>query len=286
MECEALPSSAGVNCVDPLLLQAVDYESTVLTLDPSAAPEKQAKVAMDQAIGSGSIEQLQVVLGQIMQHLPLEATVLMMHALRSVARAGNLGMMQHLLAQLSGCPPQNLLDFLKYALDGAAEQENAVMIEYCLREAEKAFCPAYPEQFRELVQHAVNTAARHGKLKVLKCLMDHTAAAAIPIDYEAAVLQAAHSGQAEYLVREAIKGGAECESIILMLLQAVPALPDTAGGGVGSRHSVKTAAKLQLVKTYKQSNPALFSHLMAAVKRFFPEESAGGAGAADGDVAM
>jgi len=286
MECETLPSVMSFNGVDPSLLQAVDYESTLLTLDPTAAPEKQAKVALDRAIGSGSIEQLQMVLGQITQHLPHEAATLMMHALRSVARCGNLGMMQHLLAQLAGCQPGELFNLLKYALDGAAEQDNTDMMEYSLREAEKAFCPSYPQQFHVLVQHAVNTAAGHGKLRVLKCLVDQTAAAAIPIDYKAAVLQAASRGQAESLIKEAIKGGAAYENIILMLLQALPVLPDTPGGGLGSRHSVKTAAKLQLVKSYKQSNPALFAHLMAAVKRFFPEESTTVAGAADADIAM
>jgi len=286
MECETLPSVVGFNGIDPSLLQAVDYESTLLTLDPTAAPEKQAKVALDQAIGSGNIEQLQMVWGKITQHLPSEAATLMMHALRSVARCGNHGMMQHLLAQLAGCQPGELFNFLTYVLDGAAEQDNTDMMEYSLREAEKAFCQSYPQQFHELVQHAVNTAARHGKLRALKCLIDQTAAAAIPIDYRTAVLQAASSGQAETLIKDAIKGGAAFESIILMLLQALPVLPDTAGGGLGSRHSVKTAAKLQLVKSYKQSNPALFAHLMAAVKRFFPEESATSAGAADGDVTM
>merc|ERR1712039_675309 len=58
------------------------------------------------------------------------------------------------------------------------------------------------------------------------------------------------------------------------LLGAAQNLPANNDSGLGSRQSIKTTAKVQLVKSYKQKDPALFAKLMAAVKSFFPEEPA------------
>merc|ERR1719491_1189301 len=147
------------------------------------------------------------------------------------------------------------------------------------------FHSAYPQQFIELVQHALNTAALQGNLGLLKFLMDHTAQAAIPINYDVVFSQAVAGGQAESLLKESIKAGAQCENVILMMLQSIRNLPQNNDSGVGSRQSLKNTAKFQLVKSYKQRDPALFARLMAVVKSHFPEEAAQPHGAAGGDVA-
>lgn len=261
-------------------LQVVDYEASQQRLDPNAAPEKQAKVALDSAIASGNGEQLQVVLGQIEQHLPQHATTLMMHALRSAARCEDPSMMQTLLSQITSCHPQQLFELMKYALDGAAAQTNPAMMNFLLGTVQKVFGAGHL-QLLALVQHAVNTTAGQGNLSVLKFLMDHTAASSIPIYYGAAFQQAACNGKAETLLKDAIKGGAQYENVIMMLLQCTKDLPEDNDSSVGSRQSMKNMAKLQLVKSYKKQDPALFADLMAAVKSYFPEECG-----RDSDVTM
>ena len=72
---------------------------------------------------SGSSEQLKIVLQQIGQQLPQQTITLMMHALRSVAKQGNLAMMQLLLEEIRSCDPHQVFELMKYALDGAAAQE-------------------------------------------------------------------------------------------------------------------------------------------------------------------
>jgi len=293
----ATPSQPSVV---PPHLAVVEYEKTLQGLDPTAPPEKQAKVALDAAIASGDVEQLRAVLDQIRLHIPQEVATLMMHALRTTAVQDNLVAMQFLLAQITGCPPQQVFELLKYALDGAAARESPGamdlegssarghgMMDFLLGAAQKVFQGAFPEQFLQLVQHAVGAAARRGNLALLKFLMDHTAAASLPIDYDGVFAAAASSGQAEGLLQEAIKGGADYENVILMLLQSIKNLPHNGESGVGSRQSLKNTAKVQLVRSYKQRDPALFAKLMAAVKTFFPEDlSQASPGGFDGDVSM
>jgi len=160
------------------------------------------------------------------------------------------------------------------------------MLDFLLGAIQKAFYVNYPQQFLELVQHAVNTVARRGNLELLKFLMDHTAAATIPINYDDVFSQAAKEGQAETLLKDAIKGGASYENVVLMLLQSVGNLPENNESCLGSRQSLKNTAKVQLVKTYKQKDPALFARLMAAIKSFFPEETTQGQSGTGGDVSM
>lgn len=271
---------------DPSQLQCVDYGKTVQQLDPTAAPEKQAKVAMDSAIASGNIEQLQGVLQQIRQLIPHQTVTLIMHALRSIAKHGNQSMMQFLLEQITSCEPQQVFDLMKYALDGAAQQSHPGMMDFLLGAVHKAFHSAYPQQFLELVQHAFNAVAKQGNLELLKFLMDHTAAAAIPINYDIVFSEAVAAGEAETLLRGAITGGAQYENVILMLLQSVRNLPENNDTRLGSRQSLKNTAKVQVVKSYKQKDPALFTKLMTAIKSYFPEEIARAANGADGDIAM
>lgn len=282
----------------PAYLQVVEYEKTLQGTDPSAPPEKQAKIALDAAIASGSLDQLRVVLDQIRRHMPTEAPTLMMHALRGTAAQDNVTAMQFLLEQIGGCQPQQLFEMLKYALDGAAERaapssmeldmssaRGHGMMDFLLGAVQKAFQAAYPQQFLLLLQHAVNAAARRGNLSLLKFLMDHTAAAALPINYDDVFGSAVAAGQAETLLQEAIKSGADYENVILMLLQSIKNLPQNNESGVGSRQSLRNTAKLQVVRSYKQRDPALFAKLMTAVKTFFPEDLTGSA-CADGDVHM
>jgi len=283
MDCDDSPTRVFQQQRNDLAhLQAVDYEKTLQQVDPTAAPEKQAKVALDAAIASGSIDQLKAVLTQILQHIPEQMPVFMMHALRVVAKQGNLSMMQLLLDQISSCPPHQILEFMKYALEGAAMQDQPGTLNFVLGKVQTAFQASYPQQFLELVQHAVNTIAKQGNLALLKFMMDHAAIAAIPINYNEVCNQAIARGEAETLLKDAIRGGAHYENVILMLLQSVKDLPANNDSRLGSRQSLKTAAKIQVVKSYKQQDPALFAKLMAAIKSFFPEE----ASRVDGDVAM
>lgn len=267
-------------------LQVVDYEKTTQQLDPTAAPEKQAKVALDSAIANGDIHQLQTVLKQIAEHIPQQTIILMMHAFRSASRCGNSAILHVLLEQTVSFPPHQVFDLMKYALDGAAMQDNPAIMDFLLGFVQKAFHTGYPQQFLELVQHAVNTAGQKGNLGLLKFLMDHTAAAAIPINYMNVFGQAASGGQAEKLLKEAISGGAQYENVILMLLQSAAHLPENNDSCLGSRQSLKNTAKVQLVKTYKQKDPALFAKLMAAVKNYFSEEITPTHSGLDGDIAM
>jgi hypothetical protein len=266
---------------DPSQLQVVDYEQTKQQFDPSAAPEKQAKIALDSVIVSGDIGQLQTILSQIGQHVPQQRIELMMHALRTSSKQGNLGTTQFLLEQIQSCQPQQVFDLMKYALDGAAAQHNPGMMDFLLGAVQKAFQTTFPQQFLELLQHAVNATARQGNLALLKFLMDHTAAATIPLNYDAVFAQAASAGRAETLLKEAIQHGAQCENVILMLLQSAHNLPKSNDSSLGSRQSIKTAAKLQVVKSYKKQDPALFAKLMASVRNYFPGETG-----EDGDMAM
>lgn len=255
----------------PSDLQCVNYDSS--QQDPTAAPEKQAKVALDNAVASGSVDQLRLVLEQIGQHLPNNVTTSMMHALRTVARQGNLPMMQFLLEQIRGLPHQQFFEFMKYALDGAAAQDNPGMIDFLLGIAQEVFRATYPQQFLELVQHTFNAVATQGNLVLLKYLMDHPVSTALPINYDTVFGNAVARGKGEPLLTGAIQGGAHYEKVILMLLQSVKNLPDNNDSRVGSRQSFKNTAKIQVVKSYKQKDPALFATLMTAIKSYFPEES-------------
>lgn len=263
----------------------VDYEATLQQVDPTAAPEKQAKVALDSAIASGNVDQVQVILNQVGQIIPQHSIPLMMHALRSAAKQSSLGVMQFLLEQIGSCHPAQVFDLIKYALDGAAVQDNMAMMTFLMGKVQEAF-QAYPQEFLELVQHAVNTAAKHGNLRLLKSLMEHATNMAIPINYDTAFNQAVSAGQGEPLLKEAIVGGAQYEGVTLMLLQAAKNLPENNDSQLGSRQSMKNTAKIQLVRSYKQKDPELFARLMAAVKSYFPEELASIQTGTDGDVAM
>jgi len=260
-------------------LQCIDYETS--KLDPAAAPEKPAKLALDRAIATGSLEQLRAVLGQVAQHLPQESRALTMHCLRDSARQGNLEMLQFLLEQIKTCPPAELCELLKYALQGAAMQPAPGVLDFLLG-AVQQLCSG--QLLLELLQHAVGAAARHGNLVLLKFLMDHTAAAAIPIDYDKVFGQAISGGKAEDLLRASIQGGAHFENVIMMLLHSLKNLPESVNDSqVGSRQSLKNTAKIQVVKSYKKQDPVLFERLMSAIKSYFPEETSV---SQDGDVAM
>lgn len=265
----AVPSQPAAN---PSQLPLVDYEKSLQ--DPTAAPEKQAKIALDSAISSGNMEQLQVVLTQIGQHVPQQTIPLMMHALRTAARQGNLGMVQFLLGQVGGCTSEQLAELLKYALDGAASQENPVVMDFLLGRVQEAFVASNPACLIQLVQRAVNEVAKQGNIVLLKFLMDRTAAASIGINYDVVFRYAAANGKVETLLKQAIIEGAQYENVILMLLQSAQNLPDNNDSCLGSRQSIKTTAKVQLVKSYKRKNPELFVKLMTAVKSFFPEDIA------------
>lgn len=265
-------------------LPCVNYERSLQ--DPAAAPEKQAKIALDSAIASGSIEQLQVVTGQIGQLIPHQSSTLMMHAFRSVARQGNLCMMKFLLEQISSCQPHEVFDFMKYGIDGAATQDNPGMMGFLLGKVQEAFRASYTQQFHELVQHAFNAAAVQGNLALLKFLMDHAATTTMPVNYDDVFRHAVTGGTAETLLKDAIQGGAQYENAILMLLQSVRNLPDNNDSRVGSRQSLKNTAKLQVIKSYKHKDPALFARLMAAIKSYFPEELAQVQSGAEGDMLM
>jgi hypothetical protein len=274
------------SAVDAPHLQCVDYEQT-LRLDPTAAPEKQAKIALDGAITSGNADQVQLVLTQIAQHIPQrDLPLMMMHALRSAAKMGNVGIMQLLLAQIQNLEPQQVFDVARYGLDGAASQSDPAVLDFLLGVVQKVFQAAYPQQFLQLLQHAINAVAERGNLILLKFLMDHTAAASIPINYDNVFTHAASKGHAETLLKEAIGGGSQYENVIMMLLESARNLPDDKSAPIGSRQSIKNTAKFQLVKSYKQSNPELFARLMAAVKSYFPEEANRAPGGVDGDIAM
>eukprot|EP00746_Dinoflagellata_sp_MGD_P161913 gnl/MRDRNA2_/MRDRNA2_89244_c0_seq1.p1 gnl/MRDRNA2_/MRDRNA2_89244_c0~~gnl/MRDRNA2_/MRDRNA2_89244_c0_seq1.p1 ORF type:complete len:309 (-),score=56.35 gnl/MRDRNA2_/MRDRNA2_89244_c0_seq1:236-1105(-) len=270
---------------DPSQFTVVDYEATLQQADPTAAPEKQAKIALDSAIASGNIDQVHLVLNQVGQMIPQHSIPLMMHAMRSAAKQGSLAVMQFLLEQIGSCHPTQVFDLMKYALDGAAVQDEMAMMTFLLGKVQEAF-HAYPQQFVELVQHAVNTAAKHGNLRLLKFLMEHASQAAIPVNYDTAFNQAVTAGQGEPLLKDAIIGGAPYESVTLMLLQAAKSLPENNDSQLGSRQSMKNTAKLQIVRSYKQKDPELFSRLMAAIKSYFPEELVSSQRLTDGDIAM
>eukprot|EP00930_Biecheleria_cincta_P026384 TRINITY_DN18602_c0_g1_i1.p1 TRINITY_DN18602_c0_g1~~TRINITY_DN18602_c0_g1_i1.p1 ORF type:complete len:306 (-),score=54.21 TRINITY_DN18602_c0_g1_i1:381-1298(-) len=247
-------------------LQCLDYETS--KLDPAAAPEKQAKVAIDRAIASGSLEQLRGVLSQVEQHLPQETRSLTMHCLRESAKGGSLDMLHFLLEQLKACQPSDLCELLKYALTGAAMQPGPGVLDFLLGAVQR-LCPG---QLLELLQYAVGAAAGQGNLRLLKFLMDHTAAAAIPINYSVVFNQAISAGKAEDLLRGAIEGGVYYENVIMMLLFALKSIPENVNESqVGSRQSLENAAKLQVVKSYKKTDPVLFERLMAAIKSFLSD---------------
>eukprot|EP00928_Gymnodinium_smaydae_P042568 TRINITY_DN28637_c0_g1_i1.p1 TRINITY_DN28637_c0_g1~~TRINITY_DN28637_c0_g1_i1.p1 ORF type:complete len:288 (-),score=48.85 TRINITY_DN28637_c0_g1_i1:110-973(-) len=269
------------------MLQVVDYEQTKHQFDPTAAPEKQAKIALDAAIASGDTAQLQTILNQIAQLLPQTAATLMMHAMRSAGKKTELCTIQFLLDQVKDCSPQQIFEFMKYALDGAAEQNSPSMMDFVLGAIQRSFHTSYPQQILELVQYALNAVAKQGNLGLLKFLMDHTASVAIPINYDVVFHEAVTAGKAEHLLREAIKAGALYENVILMLLQSIKNLPNNSESCVGSRQSLKNTAKLQLVRSYKRTDPTLFAKLMTAVRAYFPEDTNGTEGVADSDdVAM
>jgi len=227
-----------------------------------------------------------IIIKEIREQIPHQATVLMMHALREAGKVGRPGVVQFLLEQIKDCDPQLVFDLMRYAMDGAATQTDPGLMDLLLGAVQNAFQATYPQQFLQLVQYAVNTTAKQGNLGLLKFLMDHTAAAGIPINYDDVFQQAVSEGQAETLLSGSIKCGARYENVILMLLQSIGNMPACSDSRLGSRQSLKNTAKLQLVKSYKQSDPALFAKLMAAVKKFFPEDIAEAPSCVGADVAM
>merc|ERR1711920_559520 len=139
------------------------------------------------------------------------------------------------------------MELMRYALDGAAAQSNPAVMDFLLGRIQEAFAASHPVWLHELVQRAVNEVAKHGNLGLLKFLMDHTAATSIRINYDIVFANAASSGKAEDLLKEAIVLGAQCENVILMLLGAAQNLPANNDSGLGCRQSIKTTAKIQLV---------------------------------------
>jgi len=260
----------------------VEDERTRQQLDPNSAPEKQAKTAVDAAIASGNVQSVQAVLDQVGAHIPQHRHVVMMRALRTASKRNSVEMVQYLLDQIRSCQPEEVFEFMKYALYGAAMQDNPAIMDFILGAVQKGFA-AYPKQFLELLQHAVNACAREGNLGMMKFLMDHSLAASIPINWDEVFGWAVWEGKAEPLLQGAIRGGALYENIILMLLGCVKRLPENSDSRVGSRQSLKNTAKVELIKSYKKKDPVLFEKLMTAVKSFFPEESPT---ANDGDMAM
>lgn len=270
--CPFMPSvGSTASIAEVSQLQVVDYEKTQQQIDPTSAPEKQAKIALDAAIAGGDMNQLQTVLKQIGCHLPQQIVTLMMHALRSAAKLGKTHILQVLLEEIRSGQAQQVSELMRYAIDGAAAQDSPGVLDLLLGEVSKVFQATHPLQFLELVQYSVSATAKRGNLGLLKFLMDHTATSSIPINYDDVFSQAASSGHAETLLKGAIQGGAQFENVILMLLHAISRMPENNDSGVGSRQSLKNTAKFQLVKSYKQSDPALFTKLMAAVKSYFPE---------------
>lgn len=280
MDWQPAPPGTGV---EPQYLQVVDYEKTQQQVDPTSAPVKQAKVSMDAAIATANMEQLHIVFQQIGQLIPQDAMPLLMHAFRSAAAQGNIDIMKFVLAQTGSCNPEQLYELMKYGLDGAATQTSPQMMDFLLGAVGEAFQSKFPQQLLELLQYAVGTTATKGNLVLLKFLMDHTAAAAIPVNYDDVFLRAVRAGHAETLLKDAIQGGGQYENVILMLLHSVKLLPDNNESHVGSRQSFKSTAKLHLVKCYKQKDPQLFEKLMAVVKSYFPEEARS---QSNGDAAM
>lgn len=272
-------SSLMPSASDASKFQVLDSKQTQ-QFDPTAAPEQQAKVALDAAITAGNVQEVQVILEQVGQQLPEKSIVFMMHGLRTAGKLDNTAMMQSLLDQIGSCQPQQVQELMKYALDGASQQDNPNMIGFLMAAVAKAFHTAHPQQFIELVQYSINAVAKNGNLVLLKFLMGHTAAAAIPVNYDEVFGQAIAGGAAETLLKGAIQGGAQYENVILILLQAVKNLPENNDSRLGSRQSLKNTAKLHAVKCYKREDPELFARLMSAVKSVFPEETA------DGDSAM
>merc|ERR1712059_4881 len=94
--------------------------------DPTAAPEKQAKVALDDAIAKGDDSRVHALFQEIGSQFPEHAEVLMMHALRTAGKEGHQTVMRYLLKQIEACPPRQLFEFLKYAIDGAATRDDDV----------------------------------------------------------------------------------------------------------------------------------------------------------------
>jgi len=248
-------------------LQPVAYEATMVH-DPTAAPEKQAKVALDEAIAHGDVGRVQVMLQEIGSKFPEHAEVLMMHGLRTAGKEGHRTVMHFLLKQIETCPPCQLLEFLKYAIDGAAKRDEDVggMMDYLLGVMTEVFKATYPKEFLVLLQHSVNSTARHGNLRLLKFLIDQTSAASLPIDCNLAFTEAANRGQAEVLLKEAIRCGAQYENVLLLMFNWLNHLPANNDSGLGCRHSLKAAARLQILRCYKQSNPEVCARLMSVVR--------------------
>lgn len=272
-------SSLMPSASDASKFQVLDSKQTQ-QFDPTAAPEQQAKVALDAAISAGNVPEVQVILKEVGQQVPNKSIVFMMHGLRTAGKLDNTAMMLFLLDQIGSCHPQQVKELMKYALDGASQQDIPNMIGFLMAAVAKVFQAAHPQQFIELVQYSINVVAKNGNLVLLKFLMDHTAAAAITVNYDEVFGQAIAGGSAETLLKGAIQGGAQYENVILMLLQAVKNLPENNDSRLGSRQSLKNTAKFHAVKCYKRENPELFARFMSAVKSFFPEETA------DGDSVM
>lgn len=248
-------------------LQPVAYEATMVH-DPTAAPEKQAKVALDEAIAQGDVGRVQAMLQEIGSQFREQAELLMMHGLRTAGREGHRAVMQFLLEQIEACPPMQLLEFLKYAIDGAAKRDEDIggMLDYLLGKMGEVFKATYPKEFLFLLQHSVNSTARQGNLRLLKFLIDQTAAASLPIDCNLAFTEAANSGQAEVLLKEAIRCGAQYENVLGLMFNWIKHLPASHDSGLGCRQSLKAAARLQTTRCYKQSNPELCARLMSVVR--------------------
>lgn len=236
--------------------------------DPTAAPEKQAKVALDDAIAKGDNSRVQALFQEIGSTCKEHAEVLMMHALRTAGKEGQQPVMQLLLSQIETCPPRQLFEFLKYAIAGAASRDDDVggMMDYLLGVIGEVFQKACPLEFTALVQHAVGSTAGHGNLRLLMFLIDRTSVASLPIDYNLAFAEAVDRGQAEVLLKDAIKCGLQCENVLLMMFQWIKTLPASHDSGLGCPSSLKAAARLQILRSYKQSNPDLCTKLMSVVR--------------------
>merc|ERR1712110_1407573 len=122
-------------------------------------------------------------------------------------------------------------------------------MEYLLGVIGEVFKATYPEVFKDLVQHSVNSAAKHGNLRLLKFLVDQTSAACSPVNFSLAFAESAERGHAEVLLKEAIKCGAPCENLLLMMFQWLKSLPLSHGSGLGCRESLKAAARLQILRS-------------------------------------
>jgi hypothetical protein len=236
--------------------------------DPTAAPEKQAKVALDYAIATGDVSRVQALLKEVCVQLPEDAEVIMMHGLRTAGKEGHRAVMHALLTQIETCPRHQLVGFLRYAIDGAATRNDDVggMMDYLLGVMGEVFKITYPKEYVGLVQYSINAAASNGNLRLMKFLMDQACAASLPIDLNLAFSESAERGQAEVLLKEAIRCGAPCENLLLMMLQWLKSLPASRDSGLGCRESLKAAARLQILRSYKQSSPDICERLMSVVR--------------------